>query len=66
MLSPDLEVMKEKWRAMRSPFAESWDWIDIDIRETTPRVGHWINTTDFTRVEAVNEILQRLPQSVVR
>ena len=66
MLLPDLEVMMEKRRAMGSPFAESGDWIDTDIRETTPRVGHWTNTTDFTKVETVKEILQRLTETVVR
>jgi chloramphenicol 3-O-phosphotransferase len=61
-----LEEMKQRWHAMNSPYAEKWDWLDRDIREATPRVGLWLDTTGQTPDESVAEILQRLDEALVR
>lgn len=65
MLVRDLEVMKESWRAMGSPFVNSFDWIDAEIRESTPRVGLWIDSTHQTEDETFNEIMRRLDEAQV-
>jgi len=65
VLLRDLEMLKQEWREMKSPFAESWDWIDKDLRENTPRVGLWLDTSKLTLDETVEQIFQRLDESLV-
>jgi len=62
VLLRDLEILKQEWRDMNSPFAESWDWIDEDLRENTPRVGLWLDTTNLTLTEVVEQILIHLEE----
>ena len=65
VLLRDLETLKQEWRDMDSPFAESWDWIDEDLRKNTPRVGLWLDTTNSTLTEVVEQILVRLEEGLV-
>jgi chloramphenicol 3-O-phosphotransferase len=65
MLVRNLEAMKASWRAMGSPFVNSFDWIDKEIRESTPRVGLWIDTTYQTEDETFEEIVRRLDEAQV-
>jgi hypothetical protein len=65
MLLPRFEVMKARWRAMESPFVDSWDWIDDEIRLRTRRVGLWLDTTTLTPEETVVVILNRLDEATV-
>ena len=66
MLLPSFEHVKARWRAMGSPYVDSWDWIDDDIRLHTPRVGLWLDTTTLTPDETVDAILARLDDTTVR
>ena len=65
MLLPDFAHVKARWRAMGSPFAEVWDWIDDDIRAHTPRVGLWLDTTHLTPEDTADIIFQRLDETTV-
>lgn len=65
MLLRDLASMKETWRAMQSPFVDTWDWIDREIREETPRVGLWIEVGVKTPDDVVAEILDRWSETLV-
>jgi hypothetical protein len=66
MLLPEFEHVKARWRAMRSPFVDAWDWIDDEIRQRTPRVGLWLDTTALTPEATVDAILARIDETVVR
>lgn len=59
MLVPDFDHVKQRWIDMQSPFAESWDWIDDEIRNHTERIGHWIDTTNLDPQQTVDLILER-------
>jgi hypothetical protein len=65
MLLPDFEHVKERWRSMGSPYVDTWDWIDDDIRLRTPRVGLWLDTTNLTAEETVDAVIDRLDETVV-
>jgi hypothetical protein len=65
MLLPDFEHVKARWRAMGSPFVDSWDWIDDEIRKDTPRVGLWLDTTALDPDQTVEAILDRLDETTV-
>jgi predicted kinase len=60
MLLPDFEIVRERWRAMNSPFVDSFGWIDQEIRERTPRVGLWLDTTELDPEATVEAIVERL------
>jgi predicted kinase len=65
MLLPDFEHVRDRWRAMGSPFVDQWHWIDTEIRIRTRRVGLWLNTTDLTPDQTVHEILGRIDETIV-
>jgi chloramphenicol 3-O-phosphotransferase len=65
MLLPDFEHVKSRWRSMGSPFVDSWDWIDEEIRVHTRRVGLWLDTTSLTPDETVDTILDRINEATV-
>ena len=66
MLLPDFEFVQERWRAMNSPFVETFRWIDDEIRLHTRRVGLWLDTTTLDPDATVDAILRRLDETTVR
>jgi chloramphenicol 3-O-phosphotransferase len=65
MLLPDFELVRERWKALGSPFVDKWQWIDDEIRTGTRRVGLWLDTTSFTPEKTVQEIIRRFDETVV-
>jgi hypothetical protein len=65
MLLPQFAHVKERWRAMGSPYVHAWDWIDDEIRLRTPRRGLWIDTTKLSPNETVDVIFDRLDETWV-
>jgi hypothetical protein len=65
MLTPDYEVVRQRWLAIDSPYADRWAWIDDEIRTRTRRLGLWLDTTALTPGQAVDEILARLREAAV-
>jgi chloramphenicol 3-O-phosphotransferase len=59
MLTPSLEAVKQREAGRGTRLHEQWGWMDEEIRTGTPRIGHWIDTSDQTAEEAVDEILRR-------
>jgi predicted kinase len=66
MLLPDLEVVRERWRAMNSPFVDTFLWVDEEIRRRTRRVGLWLDTSDLDAEAAVDAIVDGLEAATVR
>ncbi|MDA0352878.1 MAG: AAA family ATPase [Chloroflexi bacterium] len=65
MLTPDYELVRQRWIAINSPFADTWAWIDETIRTSTRRLGLWLDPTTLTPDQVANEILRRLPEATV-
>jgi len=65
MLLPDVELVRERWRSIGSPFVDQWQWIDTEIRTRTRRVGLWLDTTTLTPEQTVQEILRRVDETLV-
>jgi predicted kinase len=65
MLLPDFEHVRDRWRAIGSPFVDKWQWIDDEIRSGTRKVGLWLNTTKLTPEQTVHEIRRRIDEAVV-
>ncbi|MFI2211133.1 AAA family ATPase [Streptomyces sp. NPDC020141] len=51
----------------KSGYGPDWTVTDLDhvLREETPRIGLWLDTSDQTPAETVDAILSRLPEARV-
>lgn len=69
MLAPRPDVL-EKREADRdkSGYGAEWDAaaMNRELHETTPRIGLWLDTSDQSVAETVDEILGRLAEATVR
>lgn len=65
MLTPDYELVRQRWLAIDSPFADRWAWIDEEIRERTRRLGLWLDSSELGPDEVVDAILERLDEAAV-
>jgi hypothetical protein len=59
MLTPSLEAVKEREAGRGTRLLEQWGWMDEEIRAGTPRIGLWIDTSDQTAEDSVDEMLRR-------
>jgi chloramphenicol 3-O-phosphotransferase len=59
MLTPRLEVIRERERGRGTALWEQWEWLDDEIRTKTQRIGLWLDSTDQTPEETVDAILAR-------
>jgi cytidylate kinase len=65
MLTPRLEAVIERERGRGTSLYEAWAWMDEEVRERTPRIGLWLDTTDMTVEETVDVVLARLDEAKV-
>ncbi|WP_020579864.1 AAA family ATPase [Actinopolymorpha alba] len=67
VLAPRPDVIERRER--ERPKTGYGDWtveaLDLSLREETPRLGLWLDTSDESPEQTVNEILHRLPESIV-
>ena len=59
MLTPRLEVIRERERGRGTALWQQWEWLDDEIRTRTRRIGLWLDTSDLTADETVDAILAR-------
>ena len=45
---------------------EQWELLDTEIRTRTPRLGLWLDSSDQTPEETVDEILRRADEALVQ
>ena len=67
VLAPDPETVaqREAGRAKKGYGDWTVESLDTSLREDTPRLGLWLDTSDLTPAETVDEILARVPESIV-
>ena len=65
MLTPGFELVRQRWLAIDSPFADRWAWIDEEIRERTERLGLWLDSSGLTPEQVVDAILERWDEAAV-
>jgi chloramphenicol 3-O-phosphotransferase len=56
---PEIVAMREQRRAKRGYGSWNVEQLDAVLRNETPRIGLWIDSSDLTPDETVNEILAR-------
>jgi len=60
MLTPSLAAVKQREIGRGTRLYEHWGLLDEDIRSRTPRIGLWLDTSELSAVETVDEIMRRI------
>ena len=59
MLTPRLETVREREQGRGTALWKQWELLDQEIRQRTRRIGLWLDNSDQTPEETVDEILAR-------
>lgn len=59
MLTPRLDVIRERERGRGTALWERWEWLDDEIRTKTRRIGLWLDSSEQTPDQSVDEIMAR-------
>jgi len=66
MLLPSKEAVRDRERQRGTELWREWEWLTESIEPTTPRVGLWLDSTNQTPDETVDEIMRRAwPEALV-
>ena len=60
MLMPSFEVVVRREIGRGTKQHEQWAWMDDEVRTATRRLGLWLDTSEQTADETVEEILSRV------
>jgi chloramphenicol 3-O-phosphotransferase len=61
MLTPRLGAVMAREAGRGTQLWEAWGWMDEEVRSHTRRLGLWLDTSNQTADETVDEILRRAP-----
>jgi predicted kinase len=59
MLTPRLDVVRQREAGRGTRLWEQWEWLDDEIRTRTKRIGLWLDNSDQTPEQTVDAILAR-------
>lgn len=59
MLAPSVDVVRQRDSSRPEQVFDKWGHLDTVVRQETPRVGLWIDSSEQTAEETVDEILHR-------
>lgn len=65
MLTPRLDVVREREAGRGTSLHEAWGWMDDEIRERTRRIGLWVDSSEQTAEETADEIVRRLGEAAI-
>lgn len=60
MLTPRLEVVKQRERGRGTQLWKTAAWMDEEIRQRTRRIGLWLDSSEQTAEQTTDEILARV------
>ena len=69
MLAPDVStVMRREAERTKTGYGELWSIRDFDhkVRTETPKIGLWLDSSQQSPDETVDEIIRRLPEAGIR
>jgi predicted kinase len=61
VLAPRIDVVAERDAGRDKNVFDVWGYLDAVLRETMADVGAWIDTSEMTVEETVDEVLRRVP-----
>jgi hypothetical protein len=65
MLLPRMEIVEARDAGREKHFFEVWKHVDRQARNVMPRVGLWIDSSDLSAVQTVDQIMARVAEGVL-
>ncbi|MER7013019.1 AAA family ATPase [Saccharopolyspora sp. NPDC000359] len=67
VLAPDVEAIAEREASRGKTAYDTWAIAELNevLHERTPRLGLWLDTSDQTPEQTIEEVLRRWPEAVV-
>lgn len=59
MLTPDIATVRDRERQRGTVLWREWEWLTEGILEAAPGMGLWLDTSDQSAGETVDEIMRR-------
>jgi chloramphenicol 3-O-phosphotransferase len=59
MLMPHLDVVRRREEGRGTRLWEEWGWMDDEIRTATRRIGLWVDSSEQSADQTVDEIMRR-------
>jgi chloramphenicol 3-O-phosphotransferase len=59
MLTPRLDVVRQREAGRGTSLHEAWGWMHDEIRQRTRRIGLWLDTSTKTAEQTADEIMRR-------
>jgi chloramphenicol 3-O-phosphotransferase len=59
MLTPSLEAVRQRETGRGTELWKAWEWLDDEVRQSTRRIGLWLDTSEQTPEQTVDAILAR-------
>ena len=59
MLTPSIEAVRGRERQRGTALWPEWEWLTEEILDAAPGIGLWLDTSDQTADETVDEIMRR-------
>ncbi len=66
MLVPDLQIVRERERGRGTNLWPEWEWLTESIAASEPRLGLWLDTSDQTPEQTVDDIIRRSDEARLR
>jgi len=60
MLNPNAEAIRQREASRGTELFDEWAWLDDTIQNHTPRIGLWLDSSQQSPNETVDEILARV------
>ena len=64
-LVPSHEVVRDRELGRGTKLFEEWEWLTDEVMQTQRRLGLWLDTSEQTPEETVDEILRRRSEALV-
>ncbi len=64
-LTPRLDIVRRRDAGRDKQVFPIWGHLDAELRQHAPRGGLWLDTSDLTEEEAVDQVLAQLDDAVI-
>ena len=59
MLTPNIETVRDRERQRGTELWREWEWLTEQVLDAAPDIGLWLDTSDQSADETVDEIMRR-------
>lgn len=59
MLTPNIAIVRDRERQRGTALWREWEWLTEEVLDAAPGIGLWLDTSDQSAEETVDEIMRR-------